>query len=196
MKATFRSFAPISVLPRKRPMAYAVMEFTPLATRAWPMVHQVEQSAKLILGWGPRRVEMCDYSLHHVKSRPAKVGDQLTTRDFNLGTRGFAASENNNVAVCVMPGTELSFANEVTRMRLWPWTKPIINYKTAIFRQINRHDLMAHHDALEFPDGKIVLLTHLTEGQRATVLQLPATAVESKATQREAYEAPAAMNNF
>jgi hypothetical protein len=31
-----------------------------------------------------------------------------------------------------------------------------------------------HHDALEFPDGKIVLLTHLCEGQRATVLQLPA----------------------
>jgi hypothetical protein len=32
----------------------------------------------------------------------------------------------------------------------------------------------AHHDALEFPDGKIVLLTHLCKGQRATVLQLPA----------------------
>jgi hypothetical protein len=31
-----------------------------------------------------------------------------------------------------------------------------------------------HHDALEFPDGQIVLLTHLRAGQRATVLQLPA----------------------
>ena len=31
-----------------------------------------------------------------------------------------------------------------------------------------------HHDALEFPDGKIVLLTHLCQGQHATVLQLPA----------------------
>ena len=57
---------------------------------------------------------MCDYSLQHVKSRPAKIGDQLTTRDFGLGTRGFAASEDKNVAVCVHPGTELSFANEVT----------------------------------------------------------------------------------
>src|ERR1700755_1323278 len=36
---------------------------------------------------------MCDYSLHSVKSRPAKVGDKLTTRDFGTGTRGFAASE-------------------------------------------------------------------------------------------------------
>ncbi len=64
---------------------------------------------------------MCDYSLHHVKSRPAKVGDQLTTRDFNLGTRGFAASEDRNVAVCVLPGTELSFANAVTCIPRWPF---------------------------------------------------------------------------
>ena len=33
---------------------------------------------------------------------------------------------------------------------------------------------MSHHDALEFPDGEIVLLTRLCEGQRARVLQLPA----------------------
>jgi len=32
----------------------------------------------------------------------------------------------------------------------------------------------AHHDAVEFPDGHIVLLTRLAEGQQATVLQLPA----------------------
>ena len=56
---------------------------------------------------------MCDYSLHSIKSRPAKVGDKLTTRDFRTGTRGFAASEDANVAVCVLPGTELSFAREV-----------------------------------------------------------------------------------
>jgi hypothetical protein len=57
---------------------------------------------------------MCDYSLHSIKSRPAKVGDKLRTRDFRTGTRGFAAPEDANVAVCVRPGTELSFAREVT----------------------------------------------------------------------------------
>jgi len=129
---------------------------------------------------------MCDYSLHHVKSRPAKVGDQLTTRDFGWGTRGFAASEDMNVAVCVLPGTELSFTAEVRRMRLWPWTKPIINQKTAIFRRINQ-SRFAHHDALELPDGQIVLLTHMAQGQRATVLQLPVTGVETKAPQEAAY---------
>jgi hypothetical protein len=130
---------------------------------------------------------MCDYSLHHVKSRPAKVGDQLTTRYFNLGTRGFAASEDMNVAVCVLPGTELSFAEEVRHRRMWPWSKSVISHKTAIFRRINRHVPASHHDALEFPDGQIVLLTFLEEDQNATVLQLPATAtVGSKAPQETA----------
>ena len=119
---------------------------------------------------------MCDYSLHNVRSRPAKVGDKLTTRDFRTGTRGFAASEDASMAVCVLPGTELSFAREV---RCFPtgllgWRDKVINHKTAIFRQINKEKAMAHHDALEFPDGEIALLTFLCEGQQATVLQLPA----------------------
>jgi hypothetical protein len=49
---------------------------------------------------------MCDYSLHNVKTRPAKVSDKLTTRNFGTGTRGFSASEDHSVAVCVLPGTE------------------------------------------------------------------------------------------
>jgi hypothetical protein len=56
-----------------------------------------------------------------------------------------------------------------------------------LFRQINRDYPMAHHDALEFPDGQIVLLTTLEEGQQATVLQLPAVPAGSKAPQRAVY---------
>ena len=37
-----------------------------------------------------------------------------------------------------------------------------------------REKVAAHHDALEFPDGRQVLLTLLCEGQQATVLQMPA----------------------
>jgi hypothetical protein len=138
------------------------------------------------------RSEMCDYSLDSVKSRPAKVGDKLTTRDFGTGTRGFAASENATVAVCVLPGTELSFADEVRCLStgLLVWRDKVLNHKTAIFRQINKEKVAAHHDALEFPDGQIVFLTSLSEGQHATVLQLPAepkTAVESEAQRRAAY---------
>ena len=116
---------------------------------------------------------MCDFSLHAVRSRPAKVGDKLTTRMFNMGTTGFCAPEDNRMAVCLLPGTELSFADEVRRETNWPW-KRSISYKTAVFRQINKDVWCTHHDALEFPDGQLVLLTLLMSGQQATVLQLPA----------------------
>jgi hypothetical protein len=135
---------------------------------------------------------MCDYSLHSVKSRPAKVGEKLITHDFDTGTRGFAASEDMNVAVCVLPGTELSFADEIRCLPtgLIAWRDKLIEHKTAIFRQINKDKIAAHHDALEFPDGRIVLLTTLCGGQQATVLQLPAqptTVVETQSQQRVAY---------
>ncbi len=120
---------------------------------------------------------MCDYSLHHVKTRPAKVGDKLTTRDFGRGTRGFAASEDESAAVCVLPGTELSFAGQVRCVRRsFVWSERVINHNTAIFRNVNQEYKWANHDALEFPDSEIVLLTILKEGQEATVLQLPASA--------------------
>jgi hypothetical protein len=135
---------------------------------------------------------MCDYSLHNVKSRAAKVGDQLTTRNFGTGTRGFAASEDADTAVCVMPGTELAFSREVacTATGFLGLGARRMKHRTAIFRQINKEQTRVHHDALEFPDGQTVLLTDLLEGQQATVLQLPAkpaTAVEEKAQERVAY---------
>ena len=64
------------------------------------------------------------------------------------------------------------------------WGEGVIKHKTAIFRQINRNIPMTHHDALEFPDGHIVLLTLLKKRQRATVLQLPATATRAKVSRR------------
>ena len=135
---------------------------------------------------------MCDYSLHHVKSRPAKVGDKLTTRQFDYSyTIGFAAPEDRSMAVCVLPGTELAFAANVSSHPRWAFGwKTTINQTTAIFRQVNKDNPLTHHDALEFPDGQIVLLTHLVEGQEATVLQLPAQAVTvSEAQERCALDA-------
>ncbi len=70
------------------------------------------------------------------------------------------------------------------------WGRKTLNHRTAIFRQINKERVLAHHDALEFPDGKVVLLTSLWEGQEAVVLQLPAqplTASEAEAQKRVTY---------
>jgi hypothetical protein len=121
---------------------------------------------------------MCDYSLHNLISRLAKLGDKLTTRDFGTGTRGFAASEDQSIAVCIRPGTELSFVREVIyqTIGMFPLMYKAIKHRTAIFRQINKERIATNHDALEFPDGQIVLLTCLREGQVARVLQLPVEA--------------------
>jgi hypothetical protein len=132
---------------------------------------------------------MCDFSLQSVRSRPAQVGDKLVTRDFGTGTRGFAASDDLGLAVCVLPGTEMAFNDEVACLPagLLGWKTKTIAHKTAIFRQVNKDKLAAHHDALEFPDGRTVLLTLLCEGQTATVLQLPAkpaTAAEAREQER------------
>jgi hypothetical protein len=119
---------------------------------------------------------MCDYSLHLVASRPAKVGDKLVSTRFpETTTRGFASVSERNVAVCLLPGTELAFEKEVrceTAFVFRSW----LGHTVAKFREINKDQSNVHHDALEFPDGKIILLTHLCEGQYATVLQLPARA--------------------
>ena len=134
---------------------------------------------------------MCDYSLQNVASRPAKVGDRLTTRNFGTGTRGFAASEDVGVVVCVLSGTELAFGNPIeSATGLLGWVRKPHDYRTAIFRQINKERAAAHHDALEFPDGRITLLTGLKVGQEAVVLQLPTrgkNAPELEAERRVAY---------
>ena len=115
---------------------------------------------------------MCDYSLHSVRTRPAKVGEKLVTHNFGTGTRGFAAPEDCSMAVCVLSGTELAFETPI-KYQTTLMFRANTGHTVAIFRQINKGAPHIHHDALEFPDGEIVLLTRLCEGQKATVLTLP-----------------------
>lgn len=124
---------------------------------------------------------MCDYSLQHVASRPAKVGDRLVSTRFS-GTisRGFCGAGDPNVAVCVLPGTEIAFERDVEYENAVTYRRQSVAARVARFRQINTEQRLMHHDALEFPNGDVVLLTHLVEGQRATVLQLPAQPTTAK----------------
>ena len=116
---------------------------------------------------------MCDYSLHAVASRPAKVGETLVTTSFyGTSTRGFAAKEEPGVAVCLLPGTELAFERDVRYNRNWLSTRST-GFSVARFCAIEPGASHQHHDALSFPDGKTVLVNLLSEGQHARVLQLP-----------------------
>jgi len=131
---------------------------------------------------------MCDYSLEHVTHRPAKVGDKLvSTRFHTSSTRGFRAEAEPGVAICVLPGTELAFASEVCcDGRVWPMPGRTLPHRVARFRNVNQDKPYAYHDALEFPNGEIILLTELREGQCATVLQLPVQPeAEPKRTQAQ-----------
>jgi hypothetical protein len=134
---------------------------------------------------------MCDYSLEALKSRKAVVGDKLVTRNFGHGTSGFASATDGDAeamtAICLLPGTELSFDAPVQTKA---WTKygtvegiycavehapATIEHKVARFTKINTDNYFTHHDGLEFPGVFGVdpcLLNHLVEGQTATVLQL------------------------
>jgi hypothetical protein len=122
---------------------------------------------------------MCDYSLRAVATRPAEVAETLVSTKFRGSvTRGFANPNDQQVAVCLRPGTEIAFEKDA-QMGGMVFRKNIGD-RLARFRQIDTERYQVHHDALEFSNGTIVLVTDLVPGQRATVLQLPASSIEER----------------
>jgi hypothetical protein len=118
---------------------------------------------------------VCDYSLHAVASRPAKVGETLvSTRFITGGTVGFASPTELGVAVCLQPGTELAFETNVKYRAAWFRSHPV-SFNVAKFCKLAPKDAFQHHDVLAFPDGSTVLVNTLVRGQRVQVLQMPVT---------------------
>jgi hypothetical protein len=117
---------------------------------------------------------MCDYSLERVASRPAVIADKLVTTQFSgTVTLGFASVADCTTAVCLRPGTELAFDAPPQHGRRFFFGSELAPGRVARFRQVNVTDAHAHHDALEFADGTVVLVAKLLPGQFASVLQLP-----------------------
>ncbi len=129
---------------------------------------------------------MCDYSATGVKQRAAAVNDVLVSQAISTHTRGFADAKDRETAVCLLPGTELQFKKPVrvhsggimellSGGGLWAFLcgSRSLEYSVARFTQANKYNTSMHHDTLEFPDGKMVLLNSLPQGQIATVIQLP-----------------------
>jgi len=108
------------------------------------------------------------------------VGDKLVSTSFlNSSTRGFAAVGEPNVAVCLLPGTELAFEENLKCDSAYGFGYKRLAHKVARFREVNKEQRNVHHDALELPDGEIVLVTKLAGGQYATVLQMPVSSREN-----------------
>ena len=86
---------------------------------------------------------MCDYSLHAVATRPAEVAETLVSTSFSTGTRGFASPDDPKVAVCLRPGTEIAFENDVQTDGMM--FRKNIGDRLARFRQIDLNKPHQHH---------------------------------------------------
>jgi hypothetical protein len=128
---------------------------------------------------------VCDYSILNTRTRDAAVDDKLVTHNFGYGTTGFCALDAPDCAVCLKPGTEIAFDGRIAMRSIFGSFGRKIPFNTAIFRQVDKGVQRTHHDALEFPDGSTVLLTMLTEGLHARVLQLPAAPRDEKEVEEQ-----------
>src|SRR5262249_37697811 len=100
------------------------------------LLHKI---VRRIRHWGhsQRSISMCDYSLEHLASRPAKVGDKLVTTGFHHSrTIGFCAVGAPNMAVCLQPGTELAFERDIELPSLF-WRARKLGTNIARFRRVN-----------------------------------------------------------
>lgn len=128
---------------------------------------------------------MCDYSLEQQASRAAVAGEHLvTTAVPGSTTLGFVAADAPRVAVCLKAGTEIAFSAPVAFSGLFRFLlqSHVGQGRLARIRRVNEDNPLLHHDALEFANGQVVLLTHLRPGQQAVVIQLPADTVASTHT--------------
>src|SRR2546423_15383931 len=116
---------------------------------------------------------MCDYSLHAVDSRPAEVAETLVSTKFqSTTTRGFASPNNPQVAVCLRPGTEIAFEDNVQTDGVL--FRKDIGDRLARFRQIDLHQSAQHPDALGFSKGAIVWAPRPVAGAPANGLEVSA----------------------
>lgn len=120
---------------------------------------------------------MCDYSLAHFPNRLAVEGEQLLLRRFPCGTLGLASVRRSlkeilfpstACAVCVPPGARLLLQDipEALRRRL-----EIGPIETVTFVQQSA-EAFTYRDAVQFSNGRQVLLQRLEPGQRLRVLSV------------------------
>jgi hypothetical protein len=104
----------------------------------------------------------------------AKIGDKLVTT--RSSTCGFAAVGKPDGAISLLPGTELAFEKDIKYYRRFSLLRFSRDYRSAKFQRFNIGKSRDEHDALEFPDGRIVMVSELVAGQTATVVQVPPSA--------------------
>lgn len=107
---------------------------------------------------------MCDYSLEHYQSRPARKGEEYETTRFTSGSIGFIEPGNHSVAVCMSCDTRLALSGlpESLQARL-----AIPQAVTATFTRL---DAGLYRDGVRFDNGKSVSLQELGPGVKAVIV--------------------------
>ena len=90
------------------------------------------------------------------------------------GPRGLAADTEPEVEVCLLPGTEVAFDQKVRYAHPLGWLRSrTTKEELARFRQVNMDNSHTHHDAFEFPSGKIVTVTRLVKNPEVDCASAP-----------------------
>ncbi len=132
---------------------------------------------------------MCDYSLVNFPNRLAEEGETLVIHVFPSGTKGFTLPADLKraekprgafglllglsmpsvpCAVCVPPGARLLLHDVPERLQQRLGIRVV---EEVTFTQLST-EAYRHRDAIQFANGRQVLLQILTAGQRVEVLCL------------------------
>ncbi len=107
---------------------------------------------------------MCDYSLEHFQSRPARQGETYVTHRFSSGSIGFIAPAEPSVAVCLTCDMRLKLQgiSILMRARLNVSGTEVVTFArmaTGIYR-----------DGVRFDNGRMLSLQDLGPGLRAELV--------------------------
>ena len=101
---------------------------------------------------------MCDYSLEHYQSRPARQGEDYVTNRFPSSSIGFVVPGDQSVAVCMTCDMRLRLKNIPVSLqtRLGVTASQVVTF--------TRLDAGLYRDGVRFGSGQIVSLQELGPG--------------------------------
>ena len=104
---------------------------------------------------------MCDYSLEHYHSRPARQGEEYVTNRFPSGSIGFVTPGDQSAAVCVACDMRLALAGIPAAMQT---RLGIGSQEQATFVRL---DSSLYRDGVRFSNGRQASLQELGPGVSA-----------------------------
>ena len=107
---------------------------------------------------------MCDYSLEHYQSRPARQGEEYVTNRFPSGSIGFVVPGDQSVAICMTCDMRLKLHSLPILMRAR------LNVTDTEVVTFARLDTGLYRDGVRLSNGRTLSLQELGPGIKAQVV--------------------------